>query len=154
MASCLAVSAHERFRHIRLEPLSGRRRAGKATGTDWLADRGDDISHAIVLELPGHRPLLMDKTTRSGSEGRIRGRAVASVHGFDVGERDTRLVAGESEHGKRLPAVTHKHLASQQFLPLKTNIVLPHGQEESILLVDLGEVDRSRHNGRGNRGGR
>ena len=61
--------------------------------------------------------------------------------GFTLVEIDAGAVAGVLEHGHRLAALEHDDLGALEFVPREIGIRLAPGEEESVHLVDLGEMD-------------
>src|SRR5712691_465223 len=56
----LAVGAHEALGRVRPEPFARRGEAREGARADRLADGGDDMADAVLLELLRGRPLLVD----------------------------------------------------------------------------------------------
>lgn len=105
--------------------------------------RSDDGAHAVVLQ--GLRPgtLEVHEVALAAAEARLHlGRG--SVDGADGREVEPLPMARVLEHGERLPAVVHQHGLAAQHVPAEVLHRRPPGEEEAILLVDLGEV----HGGR------
>ena len=53
-------------------------------------------------------------------------------------------MAGVAEHRIRLTASEHDHLGAFKAMPVEVRLRLTPGDEKTVHLVDLGEVDRGR----------
>src|SRR6266851_3682621 len=143
-AARLAVGAHEPSGHVGGQPRARGGQARERHGPDGLADRGDNVAGAIVLELLGRGPLLVDIVALALPEGRVH-LVARHVHRLDAREVEPALVARVLEHGERLTAVVGQDALALELVPGEGRIRRAASQEEPVHLVDLGEV----HGGRG-----
>ena len=96
----------------------------KATGPDRLADRGDDVACAILLELLGRRALQVHVVGLAGAKRRGHLLGPAGVHRTQRAIVDALTVQGEPEHGERLAAVVDQHPRARQLVPAEGRIRL------------------------------
>ncbi len=82
---------------------------------------------AVVLELLGRRTLLMDIIALPRAKRCVHLGATAGIYHIDGREVEVHLVACKLEHGERLPAVIHQHLAAAKLVPLEVHIRLARG---------------------------
>ena len=101
------------------------------------------MAGAVVLELLGGGPLLVDVVALSLPEGRVH-LVARHVDRDDAREVEAALVAGVLEHGERLAAVVHERAPAIQLVARERGVRRAAGQEEPVHLVDLGEVHRGR----------
>ena len=140
----LAVSAHEGLRHVAGQPLARRCEAGERTGADGVAERGDDVAVAVVLELLRRRALQVDVLALASLEGCDHLLRRAGVDRADRAVVEAALVTGVLEHDRGLAAVIDQHAAALEAVPAEIGLRLAPDQEEAILFVDLREVQRRR----------
>ena len=62
---------YEVITHVRLQPVTVRRKTREPAGSDHPADLGDDVADAVGLQLLRVRALLLDVATLAVTEGRV-----------------------------------------------------------------------------------
>src|SRR6266702_1595937 len=102
------------------------------------------MSDAIGLQLLRERALLLDIPPLAVTEGLVDFGGAAGADGFYLVEIDACLVAGVFEHGVRLASLEHDDFGAFQLIPRKRWIGLASGEEETVHLVDLGEMECDR----------
>src|SRR5207253_534313 len=125
------------------QPFARRGQARERARADRLAHRGDDVAGAVVLELLRGRPLLVDIVALALAERAVHLRA----RHVDCADRlvvEPALVTRVLEHRQRLAAVVDQHLLALELVPAELRIGRAAGEEEAVLLVDLGEMHRRR----------
>src|SRR5262245_18415422 len=110
------VGAQEAPRHVGAQPLARGGEARESARADRLADRRDDVTDAVVLELLWRPPLLMDVVALALSEGLVH---VTAWNVDCPGGRvvETAAVAGVLDHRERMAAVIHKNLRGFPLVP-------------------------------------
>src|SRR5207247_2233569 len=100
----------------------------------------DDVADTIVLELLRPRTLQMNVVAVALAEGRDHLLCRAGVDQRESPHVDALLEAGILEHRHRLAAMVYDHLFAFEFVPGERLVGAAAGEEEAVLLIDLGEV--------------
>jgi hypothetical protein len=137
------VSAREALGRVGAEPFARGGQAREGAGADGLADGRHHVADLVVLELLRRRPLLVDVVALALAKRRVHlvARHLQRLHGLEV---EAAPVTGVLEHGEGLAAVVHEHLLAGELLPREDGIGGAAREEEAVLFVDLGEVNRRR----------
>jgi hypothetical protein len=101
------------------------------------------MADTVVLELLRGRTLLVDVVAVTCPEGLVH-LSAWNVDGLDRAVVQAPPVAGVLEHRERLAAVVDEHPFAPELVPGEREIGGAGREEEAVLLVDLGEVDRGR----------
>ena len=136
----LAVSAHEALGHVGAEPFAGRGEAGECARPAGICQRSDDVADTVMLQLLRAGALQVHVVALALAERRDH-----LLGGADVDQRQrlqvhALLEAGVLEHGHRLAAVVDDHLLALELVPAEGLVGAASGEEEAVLLVDLGEM--------------
>ena len=102
------------------------------------------MADAVVLELLRPRALQVDVVAVALAEGGDHLVGGAGIDGVDGLVVEAFLEAGILEHGHRLAAVVDDHALALELVPREVLVGAAAGEEEAVLLVDLGEVQRRR----------